>query len=67
MSRFPLVSLLSVVTFVVARRLQSFDYRTFFKRLLGPGWIAFELAYLLLVILILAVYGAAAGAIGVWS
>ena len=57
------MSLLSVVTFVLARRLQSFDYRTFFKRLLGPGWIAFELAYLLLVILILAVYGAAAGAI----
>jgi uncharacterized membrane protein YkvI len=57
------MSLLSVVTFVVARRLQAFDYRTFFKRLLGPGWIAFELAYLLLVILILAVYGAAAGAI----
>lgn len=58
-----IMSLLSVVTFVVARRLQAFDYRTFFKRLLGPGWIAFELAYLLLVILILAVYGAAAGAI----
>ena len=57
------MSLLSVVTFVLARRLQAFDYRTFFKRLLGPGWIAFELAYLLLVILILAVYGAAAGAI----
>jgi uncharacterized membrane protein YkvI len=59
-----IMSLLSVITFVVARRLQAFDYRTFFKRLVGPGWIAFELAYLLLVILILAVYGAAAGAIG---
>src|SRR4051794_39188630 len=59
-----IMSLLSVITFVLARRLQAFDYRTFFKTLLGPGWIAFELAYLLLVILILAVYGAAAGAIG---
>ena len=59
-----IMSLLSVVTFVLARRLQAFDYRTFFKRLIGPGWIAFELAYVLLVILILAVYGAAAGAIG---
>jgi uncharacterized membrane protein YkvI len=59
-----IMSLLSVITFVLARRLQAFDYRTFFKRLVGPGWIAFELAYLLLVILILAVYGAAAGAIG---
>src|SRR5205085_12169741 len=57
------MSLLSVITFVVARRLQAFDYRTFFKQLVGPGWIVFELAYLALVILILAVYGAAAGAI----
>jgi uncharacterized membrane protein YkvI len=58
-----IMSILSVITFVIARRLQAFDYRTFFKSLLGPGWIAFELAYLLLVVLILAVYGAAAGAI----
>jgi uncharacterized membrane protein YkvI len=58
------MSLLSVITFVVARRLQAFDYRTFFQRLVGPGWVLFELAYLLLVVLILAVYGAAAGAIG---
>lgn len=58
-----IMSLLSVITFVLARRLQAFDYRTFFKRILGPGWLLFEIAYLLLVILILAVYGAAAGAI----
>ena len=32
--------------------------------MLGPGWHAFELAYILFVVLILAVYGAAAGAIG---
>ena len=58
-----IMSLLAVITFVLARRLQAFDYRTFFKQLVGPGWIVFELAYLALVILILAVYGAAAGAI----
>jgi len=58
-----IMSLLSAITFVLARRLQAFDYRTFFKQLVGPGWILFELAYLALVILILAVYGAAAGAI----
>ena len=57
------MSVLSVITFVLARRLQAFDYRTFFKRILGPGWVVFEIAYLLLVVLILAVYGAAAGAI----
>src|SRR5207249_5686597 len=37
--------------------------RSFFKRLLGPAWPLFELSYLLFVVLILAVYGAAAGAI----
>jgi uncharacterized membrane protein YkvI len=59
-----LISLLSALTFLLARRLQAFEYRTFFKALLGRGWFIFELGYLLLVVLILAVYGAAAGAIG---
>ncbi len=45
-------------------RFGTYDYRSFFKRLLGPAWPLFELAYLLFVVLILAVYGAAAGAIG---
>jgi uncharacterized membrane protein YkvI len=58
-----IMSLLAAITFVLARRLQAFDYRTFFKQLVGPGWIIFEFAYLALVVLILAVYGAAAGAI----
>ena len=38
--------------------------QAYVKRLLGPAWSLFELAYLLFVVLILAVYGAAAGAIG---
>ena len=59
-----LFSLLCALTFVVARRLQTYDYRSFFKQLLGPAWPLFELTYLLFVVLILAVYGAAAGAIG---
>ena len=59
-----LFSVFCALTFVLARRLRTYDYRSFFKRLLGPAWPAFELAYLLFVVLILAVYGAAAGAIG---
>ncbi len=59
-----LFSLFCALTFVFARRFGTYDYRSFFKRLLGPGWPAFEIAYLLFVVLILAVYGAAAGAIG---
>ena len=59
-----LFSIFCSLTFVLARRLATYDYRSFFKRLLGPAWPLFELSYLLFVVLILAVYGAAAGAIG---
>lgn len=58
-----LFSVFCALTFLAARRFQTFDYRSFFKRLLGPAWPLFELSYLLFVVLILAVYGAAAGAI----
>ena len=57
-------SLVCSVTFLFARHVQAWDYVTFFKQLLGPGWILFEGAYVLFIVLILAVYGAAAGAIG---
>lgn len=59
-----LFSIFCSLTFVLARRLQTWDYKSFFKQLLGRGWHLFELAYVLFVVLILAVYGAAAGAIG---
>jgi uncharacterized membrane protein YkvI len=59
-----LFSIFCSLTFVAAHRWQTWDYKSFFKQLLGPAWRLFELAYLLFVVLILAVYGAAAGAIG---
>jgi uncharacterized membrane protein YkvI len=52
------------MTFVFARRLRERDYRSFFRALLGRAWPVFEVAYLIFVVLILAVFGAAAGAIG---
>ena len=57
-------SIICVVTFLLARKIGSYDYRPFFRALLGPGWIAFEASYFFFFILILAVYGAAAGALG---
>jgi len=51
------------VTFVFARRLRERDYRSFFRALLGRAWPIFEIAYVIFVVLILAVFGAAAGAI----
>jgi len=57
-------SAVCVATFLFARAAGARDYLTFVRALLGPGWVAFEAAYLLFVVLILAVFGAAAGAIG---
>ena len=53
-----------VATFLFARATHTRDYLSFFRELLGPGWVVFEGAYVLFVVLILAVFGAAAGAIG---
>jgi uncharacterized membrane protein YkvI len=57
-------SVIAAATFAYARMVGALDYRAFFADLLGPAWIAFEIAYLLFVVLILAVFGASAGAIG---
>lgn len=56
-------SLVCIATFLFARATGTRDYQSFFRALLGPGWVAFEAVYILFVVLILAVYGAAAGAI----
>ena len=57
-------SAVAVVTFLFARATDSYDYRSFFKQLLGPGWLLFEITYVLFIVLILAVFGGVAGAIG---
>jgi uncharacterized membrane protein YkvI len=57
-------SVICATTFLFARVTRSFDYRTFFNRLLGPFAVLFELFYCAYIILILAVFGAAAGAVG---
>ncbi len=51
------------VSFELARRARAYDYRSFFKLLLGRGWFLFEIAYFLLIVIVLAVMGAAAGEI----
>ena len=58
-----LFSLVCTFTFLFARATGTRDYQSFFRALLGPFWVVFEAVYILFVILILAVYGAAAGEI----
>jgi uncharacterized membrane protein YkvI len=57
------IAILSALTFELARQAKAYDYRTFFKSLIGPLWIVFELLYICLLLLVLAVVGSAAGAI----
>lgn len=57
-------SLICAGTFALAVSTRSYEYRSFFQAILGRGWFLFEIVYSLFVILIIAVYGAAAGAIG---
>jgi len=57
-------SAICAVTFLFARATGSTDYRRFFRSLLGPAWVTFEAAYLFLLVLVLAVFGAATGAMG---
>lgn len=57
-------SVICALTFLLAQKLRAFDYRAFFRGLLGRAWFLFEIAYVPFLILLLAVFGAAAGEIG---
>lgn len=46
-----------------ARVFKQYDYRGFFKALLGPFWPAYEVLYVLLLLIVLAVVGAASGSV----
>ena len=54
-------SIVAALTFALAHHLQAFDYRSFIDKLLGPAAIVFELCFIAFCILLLAVFGAAAG------
>ena len=54
-------ALVLACTYESARAFQVYDYRSFFKRLIGPFWVCFEVLYLLLFLLVLGVVGSAVG------
>lgn len=58
-----LMSLVFALSLAVSQRFGVYDYRSFFKVLLGRGWFVFEILALMLFVLVLAVMGAAAGSI----
>jgi uncharacterized membrane protein YkvI len=54
-------SVILAVTFEFARVFKAYDYRDFFQRMLGPFWFLFEIIYFILLFIVLAVIGSAAG------
>lgn len=57
-------SAVCMASFEFARLYHAFDYRRFFQHLLGRWWWTFELSYVALLMIVLAVIAAAAGSIG---
>lgn len=58
-----LISLIAAIAFELARMTHSYDYRSFIQQILGRAWFLYEIAYLISVALVLAVVGAAIGAL----
>ncbi|MGM0396527.1 MAG: YkvI family membrane protein [Bacillota bacterium] len=56
-------SVVCAATFEFARVFKAFDYRTFFKKLLGKFWWLYEVCYLVLLLIVLAVIASSAGTI----
>ena len=54
-------SVVLALSLELARLTQSYDYRAFFRVLLGRAWFLFEIAFLALMLVVLAVLGAASG------
>jgi uncharacterized membrane protein YkvI len=58
-----LISVTCMIGFELARMARAYDYRSFLKVLLGRGWFLYEIAYLLSILLVMAVIGSATGAV----
>ncbi len=60
-------SVVSAVSFEFARRFRTYEYRSFFRRLLGRGWLSFEVTYIVFLFLVLAVIAAIERTLAAWS
>ena len=48
-------------TFELSRQFRSYDYRSFLIKILGRGWIFYEITYLIGLVLVISVLGSASG------
>ncbi len=56
-------SIVLAAAFEFSRRFRLFDYRSFFQKLLGRAWPIYEFLYVLQMIIVISIVGAAAGEI----
>lgn len=56
-------SLVMAASFELCRMTKSYDYKSFFKQLLGRFWFSYEILLMILMLIVLAVIGAASGEI----
>lgn len=56
-------AVLFALSFEFARVFKAYDYRTFFEKLIGKGWVIYEASFIVLLFLIMGVVGAASGSI----
>jgi len=56
-------SFISILSIEACRQWNVYDYKSLLKKMIGSGWIIYEIVYLMLAILIIAVMAAAAGEI----
>lgn len=54
-------AIVSAVTFEFARIYKTFDYRSLMKGVLGKAWFLYEICYLVIMLIVMAVVAAAAG------
>jgi uncharacterized membrane protein YkvI len=59
---FAALALILALTYEFSRFYRVYDYRNFFKRLLGRGWVLFEILMVFQFLLTFAVLASAAGA-----
>lgn len=56
-------TIMAILMFEFARKFKRYDYRSLLKELIGPFWFLFDIVYLLLAILIIAIMASATGEI----
>lgn len=56
-------TVMAILTFEVARLFHAFDYRSLIKQFAGPLWVAYDVVYFALAVLIIAVMASATGEI----